>query len=236
MGETRLFGGERGLERTRKSEPESSEMASSELTSLNAGKMSKTLLELLLLLLSKPLERKYAWSMTLASDMSGMAKDTGEAKKSSRSVVRSVTAEDADPSAGERRFGKGSEERPGVANLGGGLITPGEVRGPVPELVDLVPKPPPGRGFGWVTLMEVAPEGEKGSLVLSLILNRLLCFRPARFVAMYSQGMPRFVQREHVGFSLWHFNLEDAQAWQLSRNLGAAGAVARRPVEDEEVS
>lgn len=52
---------------------------------------------------------------------------------------------------------------------------------------------------------------------------------------MYSQAMPRLTHREHVGFSLWHFSLEDAQAWQLSRSLGAAGAaVLRRPGEEEE--
>lgn len=236
-GETRLLGGERGLDRTRKSETASSETASSKLTSLKAGKMSKTLLELVLLLFSKPGERRYDWSRALASKMSGMENDRGEAKKSSRSVVRSVMAEDGDASAGGRRLGKGVWERPDVLNLGGGLIMPGEGRGPVPEIVDLLPKQPSSSGFEWVTLIPKAPEGEAASLVLLLIpLIRLLCFRPARFVAMYSQAMPRLTQREHVGFSLWHFNLEEAQAWQLSRNLGTVGGVIRRPVEDGEGS
>lgn len=52
---------------------------------------------------------------------------------------------------------------------------------------------------------------------------------------MYSQVMPRLAQREHVGFSLEHFNFEDAQAWQLSRSLGTAGAVYPRAAEDEGV-
>lgn len=63
-------------------------------------------------------------------------------------------------------------------------------------------------------------------VLLSLMLLRWVYFRPPRLVAMYSHVMPRFAQREHVGFSLGHFNLLYAQAWQLSRSLGPAGAVA----------
>lgn len=43
---------------------------------------------------------------------------------------------------------------------------------------------------------------------------------------------PRFAQREHVGLSLEHFNLEAAQTWQLSRSLGAARGLGRLPVDD----
>ena len=70
---------------------------------------------------------------------------------------------------------------------------------------------------------------------LPLMLDRSSCLRPPRFAVTNSQMRPRFAQREHVGFSLEHFNLEDAQTWQLSRNLGAAGAVGRRPTDDEGV-
>jgi hypothetical protein len=31
--------------------------------------------------------------------------------------------------------------------------------------------------------------------------------------------VPRFTQREHVGFSLEHLTFDAAQAWQLSRSL-----------------
>jgi len=75
-----------------------------------------------------------------------------------------------------------------------------------------------------------------GDVLLPLLfLDRSSCLRPQRFEVTYSQMRPRFAQREHVGFSLEHFNLEDAQTWQLSRNLGAAGAVDRRPSDDEGV-
>lgn len=40
--------------------------------------------------------------------------------------------------------------------------------------------------------------------------------------------MPRFAQRTQVGFSLLHLTLEAAQAWQLSRSLGAAEPVDQR--------
>ena len=62
-------------------------------------------------------------------------------------------------------------------------------------------------------------------------LSRLPCFRPARLVARYSHFLPLLVQREHVGFSVLHFTLEAAQAWQLLRSLGvgASGAGERGP-------
>lgn len=44
--------------------------------------------------------------------------------------------------------------------------------------------------------------------------------RPARFVTMYSHGVSLFAQRPHIGLTLLHLTLEDAQAWQLSRSTG----------------
>jgi hypothetical protein len=67
-----------------------------------------------------------------------------------------------------------------------------------------------------------------GVPLLSVVLAfRLACFLPPRFVAKYSQVILRLAQRAHVGFSLLHFNFEAAQAWQLSRSFGAAGAGPR---------
>ena len=43
---------------------------------------------------------------------------------------------------------------------------------------------------------------------------------------------PRFAQREHVGFALQHFNLDFAQASQLSRSLGAVGPIGWRLTGD----
>ena len=63
-----------------------------------------------------------------------------------------------------------------------------------------------------------------------LILGLCSCLRPPRLVATYSQARPRFAQREHVGFSFPHFNLDDPQARQLSRSLGVARVVEWRLV------
>ena len=49
---------------------------------------------------------------------------------------------------------------------------------------------------------------------------------------MYLHRRPRFTHREHVGFSFWHLTLDKAQAWQLSRSLGAAEVVELRAVEE----
>ena len=112
-----------------------------------------------------------------------------------------------------------------VNDLGGGWMTPGD--GSELAMDESKLKQSSSNGLTWV-------EGEE-ELPPSLMLERLLCFRPARFVATYSQAMPRFAQREQVGFSLWHFNLEAAQARQLSRSLGTEGAAVRRPeVEEDE--
>jgi hypothetical protein len=129
-----------------------------------------------------------------------MENDIGELKKSSRSVVRSVRAEDRELSTGERKFGKRLEEVPDVVGLGEGWITPGEGRGSVLEIVELGANQLLSGGKSWVTFIAAVVPGEV--LLLSLMLDRLSCLRPPRFVATYSQVMPRFAQREHVGFSL----------------------------------
>ena len=49
--------------------------------------------------------------------------------------------------------------------------------------------------------------------------------RPARLVALYSQSRPLLWQRVQVGFCLVHLTFAAAQALQLSRNLGALGAM-----------
>lgn len=49
--------------------------------------------------------------------------------------------------------------------------------------------------------------------------------RPARLVALYSQSRPLLWQRVHVGFCLVHLTFAAAQALQLSRSLGALGAM-----------
>lgn len=76
--------------------------------------------------------------------------------------------------------------------------------------------------------------------LLSLVLLSLMParFRPPLFFARYSHTTPRLAQREHVGFSLGHFDLLIAQAWQLSRSLGPAEALAGRLglVEDGKLS
>lgn len=51
------------------------------------------------------------------------------------------------------------------------------------------------------------------------IPQRFSRFLPGRFVAKYSQAIPRFLHRAHVGFSLGHRTLDTAQEWQLSRIL-----------------
>ena len=49
--------------------------------------------------------------------------------------------------------------------------------------------------------------------------------RPARLVALYSQSRPLLWQRVQVGFCLVHLTFAAAQALQLSRSLGALGAM-----------
>ena len=65
-----------------------------------------------------------------------------------------------------------------------------------------------------------------------LLLDRSWYLLPPRFEAIYSQMRARFAQREHVGLSLEHFNLEAAQNWQLSRNLGATRGLDRLSADD----
>jgi hypothetical protein len=52
-----------------------------------------------------------------------------------------------------------------------------------------------------------------------LSFARLSRLRPGRLVIRYSQVVPLLAQREQVGLSLEHLTFEEAQAWQLSRNL-----------------
>lgn len=75
--------------------------------------------------------------------------------------------------------------------------------------------------------------GDARLLSVVVLVARFVCFLPPRFVAKYSQVIPRLAHRAHVGFSLLHFNLEAAQAWQLSRSFGAAGVVPRPLVEED---
>lgn len=49
--------------------------------------------------------------------------------------------------------------------------------------------------------------------------------RPARLVALYSQRRPLLWQRVQVGFCLVHLTFAAAQELQLSRSLGALGAM-----------
>lgn len=57
-------------------------------------------------------------------------------------------------------------------------------------------------------------------------------------MARYSHFRPRFAHREELGFSSWHLTLEDAQAWQVSLNLGAAqpGAPGEGVIDGEDIS
>lgn len=72
-------------------------------------------------------------------------------------------------------------------------------------------------GMNWVTFKgcggggAVLP-GDVRLLPVVLLVFLCVCFLPPRFVAKYSQAIPRFAQRAHVGFSLLHFSLEAAQA------------------------
>jgi hypothetical protein len=53
-------------------------------------------------------------------------------------------------------------------------------------------------------------------------------------VATYSQTIFRFTHLEQAGFSLWHFTLEEAQAWQLSRRLGVVEVLELFVMEEDE--
>lgn len=81
-----------------------------------------------------------------------------------------------------------------------------------------------------IPVSEEVDEFDRGNVGVTYIgsLGRVSCLRPARFVTKYSHARPRFMQRPQVGFSLLHFTLEVAQAWQLSRSLRAAGIAERR--------
>lgn len=157
--------------------------------------------------------------------MSGNEKAIGEPQKSLSSVVRSAGAEDSGCSTGGRRLGKRLNDVLDVPGPGDRFLLD-DGREFVLEIEELGANQLSGVK-SWPSLIvdEVLP--------LFLLLDRTSCLRQTRFVATYSQVRSRFAQREHVGFSLRHFSLEDAQAWQLSRNLGAAGSVGRRLTDNE---
>jgi len=52
----------------------------------------------------------------------------------------------------------------------------------------------------------------------------LLCFRPTRLVATYSQPIFLLAQREQIGFALSHRTLETEQDSQLPRSFSGVGA------------
>lgn len=54
---------------------------------------------------------------------------------------------------------------------------------------------------------------------VSVLMLLLACFLPALRVTKYWQDLPRLAHREHIGFSLVHRSLDEAQAWQLSLSL-----------------
>lgn len=113
-------------------------------------------------------------------------------------MLKDVTVDDQAGSVNERESEKMSG-KPEACCLGEGWTMLYGVRIPISEVDELVP------GNGGVTFV-----------------LRASCLRPARLVTKYSHGKPRLPQRAHVGFSLLHLTLEAAQAWQLSRSLGAA--------------
>lgn len=58
----------------------------------------------------------------------------------------------------------------------------------------------------------------------SLPIDGPLAFFPLGFAGRYLQVRRRCAQREHIGFSRGHFNLDDAQLLQLLRNRNRSGA------------
>ena len=79
------------------------------------------------------------------------------------------------------------------------------------------------RGIAWILALDLGD-----GLLAPRLFWRCSCLRPPRFVTTYSHLSPRLTQREQEGFSLWHFTLDEAQEWQLSRSFGADGVVEWR--------
>jgi hypothetical protein len=78
----------------------------------------------------------------------------------------------------------------------------------------------------WEAKLELALE-----LLLMLLdewLGLLSRLRPGRLMKEYWHVMPRSEHREHIGFSLGHFTLDMAQAWQLSRSFAVVPPPAPR--------
>ena len=105
--------------------------------------------------------------------MSGTEKDIGEAEKSSRSVVRSVKAEDPDWSMGEERPGKKVDEALDVVGLGEGRTWAGEGRESPLEMAASKANQLLNDGNGWVAfIVAVAVEEEEEvAVLLSLMLD-----------------------------------------------------------------
>lgn len=100
-----------------------------------------------------------------------MEKDIGEAEKSSRSVVRSVKAEDPDGSMGEERPGKKVGEALDVVGPGEERTWPGEGRESALEMAASRANQLLNDGNGWVAFVvavaaEEEEEGEEDVVVL----------------------------------------------------------------------
>ena len=173
----------------------------------------------LLLLLSRSVLKNCGWPRISASVTIGIEKDAGELEKSSRVLV-------SDGSKGKSKSEKRVDDGADVVGVKEGWTTPVEDTASVVDVAELGENQLLSGGRAWfVGSVEMVSECD---LMLLLALDLLSCFRPPRLVATYSHARPRFAHREHVGFSFPHFNLEDAQAWQLSRSLGVTGAVELR--------
>jgi hypothetical protein len=154
------------------------------------------------------------------------SKDNGGANKSSN---KSSNRETNLPGVSgcdsvERKFGKMSTSRKGVP------LVPYSFPGTETVMA-------PGDGHATIpaapyqlSSAELELELELEVAKLAVLIDWVLGVRPARLLARYSQTRPLFAHRAQVGFSLLHFNLDAAQLWQLSRSLGAAGAVDTRIV------
>jgi hypothetical protein len=204
-------------------EPETLGSSLTECSKRIRGSQRNALFELLALVLVSTALEKSAWPR-----ISEFEKDGVDAKKSSRSAVMLERADDSDGSTGERPVGKKPDASAGLDGPGEGSTTAGVGRYSALEVaVVLEANQLLNEGIGATLIVPWVAVGALlllGTLLLAVLLNLLLLsgFRPTRLVTKYSQTRPRFAHREHVGFSLWHFTLEEAQAWQLSRSLGVA--------------
>lgn len=202
-----------------------------------SNRFSELLLDVILLpvLLSREGGKKCDWPRISLSLNSGREKELGVAKNSLRSVVKSVRESAMGWSTGDSIGCAISRAAPG--GRGELWIGIGDPCATVPGILVAAVNQVVLWGMNWVTFKDCGGGG--GALFLGdarllsvlLLVFLVVCFLPPRFVTKYSQEIPRFEQRAHVGFSLLHFSLEAAQAWQLSRNLGAAGLGPRPLVE-----